>query len=591
MFATRILSDIYQVVSINAETHEIVVDRDALSLISENIRRTGVEDIAIVSIMGAYRTGKSFLLDLFLRFLRYREASVNSATPMEANESEIPDWLLYEGEHIDEGTSNKLSRIGFEWRGGMDKVTEGIWLWSKPFVLETEVFLDDGSKSVRKVSVLLLDSQGAFDSKMSKDQSATIFGLTAVLSSLQIYNISKQLQEDAIENLHYFMECAGSCVRYLQQDDSETNPAVFQNLQFLVRDWANFGPDWSIEMCEDQMRAHLAQHLDAARDSATPKALKTMFSDISIWSLPHPGLHVNRPSWNGRISDLEPDFVRLLDAYVKRVFSSSLQNRIILGKSLTPSTFVDVVATFVEAFADLVPKGANLATALAKTTNLLSKEQCITDYRTAIEKAIDSNNRKGLPEEDLDKIQKETKSYVLESFRKSTRFGPVEDRDAVCNEMIAELDRLDKVFVVENRRRMESALTVFAGLCVVILLLYGLDKLSDVTCDWYSQACVRISNALLMVYSLLSIAILTNIYLLFQSRGKTVALMAVLEMGKAVIALFMSLIDSTKNIYKDLKASDFAHLRSDTLAMWNQLVREIRQGITEMVSSLKPLKP
>ncbi len=41
---------------------------------------------------------------------------------------------------------------------------------------------------------------------MTKEQSATVFGLTAVLSSTQIYNISKQIQEDKVENLRHFME-------------------------------------------------------------------------------------------------------------------------------------------------------------------------------------------------------------------------------------------------------------------------------------------------------------------------------------------------------------------------------------------------
>lgn len=48
----------------------------------------------------------------------------------------------------------------------------------------------------RDVAVLLMDTQGAWDSNMTKEQSATIFGLTAVLSSKQIYNINMQIQED-----------------------------------------------------------------------------------------------------------------------------------------------------------------------------------------------------------------------------------------------------------------------------------------------------------------------------------------------------------------------------------------------------------
>jgi len=577
-------------------TNKIVVNEESLKIIAGNIKESGVEDIAIVSVMGAYRTGKSFLLDLFLRYLRHQETVSTSRTELPSGVSGsscLPPWLVNEGDHVIEGTSSNHDKLGFEWRGGMDKVTEGIWLWSRPYVINRMVKLAGGSESAQKVCVILLDSQGAFDSKMTKDQSATIFGLTAVLSSLQIYNISKQLQEDTIENLHYFMECAGSCMRYLQpatEGVEDIKPTVFQSLQFLIRDWANFESDWSPGECEYQMKMHLIQHLDEAKDKATPEALKKMFSDISLWMLPHPGLQVNRPSWNGKITDLDPEFVKLLDLYVQRVFSASLTGRVILGKPLTSSTFVEVVSTFVDAFVDLVPKGVNLATALARTTNLLTKEQCLVDYRIALGNALESNNGKGLADEDLEKIQAETRSEVLMSFQKSTNFGPPEEREVVKKELVAELIRLDKFYEDENRRRMESALTVFAGLCIVIFVLYGLDKFSDFTCDWYSQTCVKISNVLLMVYSLLSIAILTNVYLLLQSRGKAVTLMALMEMGKAVVALFMKIFESLKRLYNDAKTSNGASFTTDAFMLWSQLVHEIRRGLSEVTSSIKQSK-
>lgn len=56
---------------------------------------------------------------------------------------------------------------GFRFKGGMDHCTEGIWVWSEPFVRQV-----DGEP----VALVLMDTQGAWDGNMTKEQSATIFG-------------------------------------------------------------------------------------------------------------------------------------------------------------------------------------------------------------------------------------------------------------------------------------------------------------------------------------------------------------------------------------------------------------------------------
>lgn len=79
-------------------------------------------------------------------------------------------------------------------------------MWSVPFVRQLNsgekvalVLMDTQVRlSALKLRSVMAFSQGAWDSKMTKEQSATVFGLTAVLSSKQIYNTSKQIQEDKV---------------------------------------------------------------------------------------------------------------------------------------------------------------------------------------------------------------------------------------------------------------------------------------------------------------------------------------------------------------------------------------------------------
>jgi atlastin len=493
----------------------------------------------------------------------------------------IPSWLLDEGDVILEGTEKREGEKGFHWRGGMEKCTQGIWIWSHPFVIRGEQRSDD-------IAVLLLDSQGAFDSQMTKEQSATIFGLTAVLSSLQIYNVSMQLQEDKIESLHYFMECAGSCMRYMSESSSADSVKLFQHLQFLVRDWPNFNTEWDLQQCEKQMNEHLVQHFDRARDKTTPDAIRHMFDRVSCWMLPHPGLKINKVGWEGRISDIDSEFIRFLDAYVDRTFGSDLHGRTILGRKLTSSTFVPVLETFIDAFKDLVPKSANLATAIAKSSNLICKEEAIQSYKSSLQGVLPrpGTGSPDLSVEEFARSEKRFRSTALDHFTKHSHFGPPEERDAVKKELVAELERLREYFEGENRRRMESSLTIFAGLTILVLVLYTIDKISDFTCDWYSETCVRVSNALFLIYFTIVVALLTNVYFLYQSRGHAIAVVAIIEMIKASVSLFLDYLGSVKNIASDWKESNRADLTADVQRLLSRIGADIKQGISAIRSSV-----
>lgn len=54
--------------------------------------------------------------------------------------------------------------------------------------------------------VLLVDTQGLFDGFTGQHLTTSIFGLSTLLSSYQIYNIDKRLQEDNLQHLALFSE-------------------------------------------------------------------------------------------------------------------------------------------------------------------------------------------------------------------------------------------------------------------------------------------------------------------------------------------------------------------------------------------------
>jgi atlastin len=66
-----------QIVTVNEEEHTFRLSEDELTkiILQDNIRN---RDVVIVSVAGAFRKGKSFLLDFCLRFLYSRVRNVDS---------------------------------------------------------------------------------------------------------------------------------------------------------------------------------------------------------------------------------------------------------------------------------------------------------------------------------------------------------------------------------------------------------------------------------------------------------------------------------------------------------------------------------
>ena len=52
-----------------------------------------------------------------------------------------------------------------------------------------------------QVVILLMDTQGAFDSQSTVKDCATVFALSTMLSSTQVYNITSNIQEDDLQHL------------------------------------------------------------------------------------------------------------------------------------------------------------------------------------------------------------------------------------------------------------------------------------------------------------------------------------------------------------------------------------------------------
>jgi len=532
-----------QLVTLNMEENKVEVNEDSLGRLEKRLKQLGANSVAVVAVMGAFRTGKSFLLDLFLRFLKFEadfpaeaDAARQAKPPARGGSEEfaLPPWIINAGGNL-EGADDDSE--GFRFKGGMDKCTEGIWIWSEPFMRKL-----DG----QNVAVILMDTQGAWDGEMTKEQSATVFGLTAVLSSKQIYNIDRQIQEDKVENLAYFMRFAEAALRKfsneMERDGQKLNKEEidrpFQSLDFLCRDWKNFRDDWTVEQCMEQMEQHLMKHVNPQKmvENSTAEALHGMFQRLKCFCMPHPGFAIEKETWNGQVTDIHHDFLRFADLYVRDVFTNALAPKKILGQELSTITFPMILRDFVNAFHDAAPVAMSFTQAMTNCSVLLAKEHAMKSFTKRMDEEA-KKNPGGIEPEKFEQLTRSFSTEVEEEYRNVTIFGSDEIRSDTWKDIQENLEDLRKRYSEENCRRLEKALVAFANISLLALLLFVVDRISDWTCDWWSQTCTDISKLLFLAYAGIVAYVGTMSYLILGSRGRIAVAMAAGELWKEMVRL------------------------------------------------------
>ena len=173
-----------------------------IEILNDILGKVGSRPLAIYSINGKMRSGKSFMLNQFLKYLQF-----GSAHP--------GNWI--------EQTLSKA----FIWRAGTQRVTAGIQIWSDVFPIRKP----DGSE----VAVLLLDVQGLFDDQTSTRNDALLFAFSTLLSSVNMFNVKSTLGGDTFQFWQTFLECARLSV-------SEGDGQVQQQLKldFLKPNHSNY---------------------------------------------------------------------------------------------------------------------------------------------------------------------------------------------------------------------------------------------------------------------------------------------------------------------------------------------------------------
>ncbi|KAL7521083.1 hypothetical protein ACHAWX_005776 [Stephanocyclus meneghinianus] len=479
--------------------------------------------VAVVSVVGAFRTGKSFLLSWFLRYLETRCVNRRSSA-----EGDARNWY--------ERTLNQHEG-SFDWRGGTERNTTGMWMWSDPYFLPRN--------QGEEVAVLLVDTQGMFDHETTVGLTAAIFGLSTLLSSYQIYNVDKRIQEDNLQQLALFSEYGrmaleaeakaagmtkegGEKVTEVNEDfqaskqaapstKADTPKAPFQKIEFLVRDWQNFDTEDESDIAS--MEAEMASYLDhvlaerAASDlKETRDQIHSCFEEVSCFMMTHPGFAVVKNKYEGDVNKIDRLFLSLLDRYCQRVFDTTggalsppkLQPKTVRGRELSAvelGTYIKSYAQMFEQIGAHFPKAETMLEATSKANNTNAVAAGLDAYIELMNDVAGPQASDYRRPEEMELMHKEASERALAAFDGMANFGSRKAIEEARTMVLKKIEKDYQVFVsLNDGRNPLLGFETYLLPMVVAFFSYILRWMADFTCSGWSQTCRASSELLSHIY-------------------------------------------------------------------------------------------
>lgn len=303
---------------------------------------------------------------------------------------------------------------------------------------------------------------------------ATIFALSAMLSSVLVYNLTANIQEDDLQHLELFTEYG----RLAIEDSGET---PFQKLQFLVRDWsypyeAQYGAEGGRNLVHRRLELSDKQHSEL---QDLRKNIRSCFSSIEGFLLPHPGLKVaTDPGFEGRLKDIEPMFIQHLQEFVPLLLApENIVIKKINGNVVKCKELVQFFRAYIEIFkGDEMPEPKSMLKATSEANNLASLQEAKETY-VAMMESICGGDKPYLNEQVLDIEHCRIKDQSVLVFSSRRKMGGEEFSLTYREKLEREIDEAYANYKAHNEsKNIFKAANTPITLAAVAMLLYILSQ-------------------------------------------------------------------------------------------------------------------
>lgn len=102
----------------------------------------------------------------------------------------------------------------------------GIFMWNDVFLYETRWIGE-------KIAIIVMDTQWLSDYQCPSIDDAKIFALGTLISSIQVLNLTDDIQKNHIKYIHFATEVT----KFAISTGQEMSDKCFAHLVFLVREW------------------------------------------------------------------------------------------------------------------------------------------------------------------------------------------------------------------------------------------------------------------------------------------------------------------------------------------------------------------
>ncbi|EGR33607.1 hypothetical protein IMG5_048240 [Ichthyophthirius multifiliis] len=374
--------------------------------------------IGVISIVGKYRTGKSFFVNRVL---------LNN------------------------------QKDGFQVGPTVNPCTKGLWLWRKELKSSEDENMD----------ILLIDTEGFGGMDENVNHDSRIFLFSLLLSSYFIYNSQGSIDENALNNLSLIINLAKDIQIKSKSNQNEDPAEYFPSFLWVVRDFVLQIVDskgnklTQKEYLEKalELQKGVSDHVESK--NKIRRQLKHFFKDRDCETLIRP-VEQERDLQNlNKIKNeyLRPEFVEQINLLRQKIFKK-IKPKMLCGRHLNGMMLLEVCRSYIESInKGSLPNIENAWTYVKKNEGQRAFQKSIEQMENIIQQAkkklVDPNKIHELRESmklEMHKILK--KNAIGEEEDYQEYYAKIDDK---LNESILEFKKENKYQWKKNTRKFQKS--------------------------------------------------------------------------------------------------------------------------------------
>ena len=397
------------------ENNKFIIPKEAKNLLAN----LPYKNISIISLVGKYRTGKSFLLNRVLL---------------------------------------NIQSSGFGVGPTFKACTKGIWIWSDPIMIKNKYCKE-------KFPCFLIDTEGlgAYDEEINHD--SKIFLIAVLISSLFIYNSVGYIDENTINNLSFVLNLSKTIK--LKNNSNEENEEelaeYFPTLLWLLRDFSLKLEDKDGNVItEKQYLENSLKEIKGNNESIEEKnkvrnLIKTYFPERDCFTMVRPVEKESDLQIMQNLPDqrLRKEFLEQAQIFKNKVLQIT-KPKMFMKKNVTGSILVDLVQSILNSInGGSIPVIENSWKYVIQNECIKQSDNIVKKFKEEIENYRNFNKNNGNYVKNIQEFTNNLLNNYLNSFQNNSMFDDDTKKDFI-GKIKEKLENELKKFNKENEKIFEE---------------------------------------------------------------------------------------------------------------------------------------